>query len=49
MAEVTGQYVPRRWIARPSPAARDGILARRLWDRSAELVGRPHDVVNRDG
>ena len=49
MAGVTGQYVSRRRIARPSPAARDDDLARRLWDRSAALVGLPHEVVSPDG
>lgn len=49
MAGVTGQYVSRRRVARPSLPARDDALARQLWDRSADLVGLPHEVVRLDG
>jgi NAD(P)-dependent dehydrogenase (short-subunit alcohol dehydrogenase family) len=36
---VTGRYFSRRREARTSVAARDDVLARRLWDASADLVG----------
>lgn len=52
MAGVTGQYVSRRRVVRPAPAARDDDLARALWDRSADLVGLPRQLpgqLTRDG
>ncbi len=36
-----GGYLIRKALAQPDPAARDGALARRLWDESARLVGLP--------
>lgn len=39
VAGLTGQYLSRRRVVRPAPAARDDALARALWRRSAELVG----------
>ncbi|MBW3665940.1 MAG: SDR family NAD(P)-dependent oxidoreductase [Actinobacteria bacterium] len=35
----TGGYYTRRRRTQPSPAARDGRLARRLWEASADAVG----------
>ncbi len=38
-AGVTGQYFSEQQPTTPSPAARDDEAARRLWTRSAELLG----------
>jgi NAD(P)-dependent dehydrogenase (short-subunit alcohol dehydrogenase family) len=40
-APFNGGYLIRKALAQPDPAARDGALARRLWDESARLVGLP--------
>ena len=40
-APFHGGYVIRKTLAQPDPAARDGALARRLWEESARLVGLP--------
>jgi NAD(P)-dependent dehydrogenase (short-subunit alcohol dehydrogenase family) len=40
-APFHGGYLIRKALAQPDPAARDGALARRLWDESARLVGLP--------
>ena len=40
-APFHGGYVIRKALAQPDPAARDGTLARRLWEESARLVGLP--------
>lgn len=39
VADLTGRYLSRRRVVRPSPAARDDALAQAFWRRSAELVG----------
>lgn len=39
VAEVTGRYFVRGRARRPSAAARDAAAARRLWERSEQLVG----------
>jgi NAD(P)-dependent dehydrogenase (short-subunit alcohol dehydrogenase family) len=36
---VTGRYFAKQRETLPSPAARDPLLARRLWEASAELAG----------
>lgn len=38
-ADVTGQYFSGQQPTEPSPAARDDDAARRLWGRSADLLG----------
>jgi NAD(P)-dependent dehydrogenase (short-subunit alcohol dehydrogenase family) len=38
-AEASGAYVVRGRITEPSAAARDGVMASRLWDRSLDLAG----------
>ena len=43
-AELTGEYVEDEKVATPSEPARDEVLARGLWERSAELVGLPADA-----
>jgi NAD(P)-dependent dehydrogenase (short-subunit alcohol dehydrogenase family) len=40
-APFHGGYLIRKALAQPDPAARDGALARRLWEESARLVGLP--------
>jgi NAD(P)-dependent dehydrogenase (short-subunit alcohol dehydrogenase family) len=40
-APFHGGYLIRKALADPDPTARDGALARRLWDESARLVGLP--------
>lgn len=44
LAGVSGRYFSRRRPVRPSVAARNDVLARRLWDLSAQLVGVPRDL-----
>src|SRR3954447_12275358 len=44
-AGLTGEYVQDEKVARPSARAQDDDLARRLWDRSAELAGLPADAL----
>jgi NAD(P)-dependent dehydrogenase (short-subunit alcohol dehydrogenase family) len=39
VAAVSGRYFIKSREAQPSPAARDGAAARRLWDESARLAG----------
>ena len=39
VADVTGEYFANCGKRQPSRAARDDRLARRLWDRSEDLVG----------
>jgi hypothetical protein len=41
---LNGEYVEDEKVVRPSEQARDDSLARRLWERSAELVGLPADA-----
>ncbi len=38
-ADVSGRYFSGQQPTEPSPAARDRTAARRLWERSAELLG----------
>jgi retinol dehydrogenase 14 len=38
---VTGKYFEKAKMVEPAPLARDGILARRLWDVSASMVHLP--------
>ena len=40
-AGLTGAYVEDEKVVAPSAEAQDDALARRLWERSAELVGLP--------
>jgi NAD(P)-dependent dehydrogenase (short-subunit alcohol dehydrogenase family) len=40
---LDGEYVVDERVKQPNAAARDDALARALWERSAELVGLPHD------
>jgi NAD(P)-dependent dehydrogenase (short-subunit alcohol dehydrogenase family) len=42
---LTGTYVQDEKILAPSPQAQDEMLAKRLWERSAELTGLPADAV----
>ena len=49
VAGQTGGYWVGRRRRRPAPQARDHELARRLWDRSAALVGVTPDGWQRDG
>jgi NAD(P)-dependent dehydrogenase (short-subunit alcohol dehydrogenase family) len=44
-ASLTGEYIEDEKVATPSAQAQDHELARRLWDRSAELVGLPADAI----
>jgi retinol dehydrogenase 12 len=44
-ASLTGQYVEDEKVAVPSAQAQDDELARRLWERSAQLVGLPADAL----
>lgn len=44
-AALNGEYVEDEKVAQPSERARDDGLARRLWERSAELVGLPADAL----
>jgi len=39
VARVSGRYFIKSREAEPSPAARDGAAARRLWDESARIAG----------
>ncbi len=41
LAGVTGAYLDGRRVSRPSRMARDDVLARDLWDRSADLLDLP--------
>jgi NAD(P)-dependent dehydrogenase (short-subunit alcohol dehydrogenase family) len=43
-AGLDGEYLEDEKVVSPSEQARDDTLARRLWDRSAELVGLPADA-----
>ena len=43
--ELNGEYVEDEKVATPSAQARDGALARELWERSAHLVGLPADAL----
>jgi NAD(P)-dependent dehydrogenase (short-subunit alcohol dehydrogenase family) len=38
---LTGEYIEDEKVAKPSDTARDPALARRLWERSAQLAGLP--------
>jgi NAD(P)-dependent dehydrogenase (short-subunit alcohol dehydrogenase family) len=42
---LTGAYVQDEKVQAPSAQAQDELLAERLWERSAELVGLPADAV----
>jgi NAD(P)-dependent dehydrogenase (short-subunit alcohol dehydrogenase family) len=44
-AGLTGEYVVDEKVATPSAQAQDDLLAQRLWERSAELVGLPADAL----
>src|SRR5436305_7435813 len=44
-AELDGEYVQDERVASPNATAQDDELARRLWERSAELVGLPADSL----
>jgi retinol dehydrogenase 12 len=44
-ASLTGQYIEDEKVAVPSAQAQDDELARRLWERSAQLVGLPADAL----
>ncbi len=44
-APLTGEYIEDERVAVPSVQARDDELARRLWERSADLVGLPADAL----
>ena len=44
-AGLTGEYIEDESVTSPSAAACDDDLARRLWERSAELVGLPADAL----
>jgi len=39
MADVSGQYFMDRKVRELTAAARDDVLAARMWDLSAELTG----------
>ena len=41
LATTTGEYFVDRKVTKPTAHARDDGTARRLWERSAELVGLP--------
>src|SRR5581483_10011669 len=41
---LTGEYVQDEKVISPSGQARDPLLAERLWERSAELVGLPAET-----
>jgi hypothetical protein len=41
--DLNGVYVDDEKVSTASPAASDDMLARALWERSAELVGVPAD------
>jgi NAD(P)-dependent dehydrogenase (short-subunit alcohol dehydrogenase family) len=43
--ELTGAYLEDEKVTEPSEQARSDELARRLWERSAELVGLPADAL----
>jgi retinol dehydrogenase 12 len=43
-AALTGEYIVDEKIVPPSAQALDDTLARRLWERSAQLVGLPFDA-----
>jgi retinol dehydrogenase 12 len=47
MADVTGEYLSRRRVTRPSSMAQDDLMARRLWEHSAELVGIERSEISR--
>ena len=40
-AALTGEYIEDGKVVVPSAQAQDANLARRLWERSAQLVGLP--------
>jgi NAD(P)-dependent dehydrogenase (short-subunit alcohol dehydrogenase family) len=42
--ELDGEYIEDEKVAEPSAQARDAVLGRGLWERSAELVGLPSDT-----
>jgi retinol dehydrogenase-12 len=44
-AELDGEYVQDEKVAKPSAQAQNDELARKLWERSAELVGLPADTL----
>jgi len=44
-AGLTGEYIQDARVLAPSAQAQDELLAERLWERSAELVGLPADAV----
>jgi NAD(P)-dependent dehydrogenase (short-subunit alcohol dehydrogenase family) len=41
---ITGRYFSRRRAVPPSKVARNQVLARRLWDASADMVGLSRDL-----
>jgi NAD(P)-dependent dehydrogenase (short-subunit alcohol dehydrogenase family) len=43
-AALTGEYIVDEKVMPPSAQALDDTLARRLWERSAQLVGMPFDA-----
>lgn len=44
VGDVTGSYFSRRRAVPPSKTARSHVLARRLWDASADMVGLSRDL-----
>jgi NAD(P)-dependent dehydrogenase (short-subunit alcohol dehydrogenase family) len=48
LATVTGQYFDGRRVSRPSRDARDDLVARRLWDHSAQHLGPPPSQIRAD-
>ena len=48
VADVSGAYFDRRERTSPARAATDAELRRRLWERSADLVGLPASVPEDD-
>jgi hypothetical protein len=48
-ADVSGRYFSKREVATPSGAARDPAAARRLWERSAAILGVDEPLPAADG
>jgi NAD(P)-dependent dehydrogenase (short-subunit alcohol dehydrogenase family) len=48
-ASLTGEYIEDEKVSTPSAQAQDDVLARELWDRSAELVELPAEAGQASG
>jgi NAD(P)-dependent dehydrogenase (short-subunit alcohol dehydrogenase family) len=49
LSDVTGRYFEKGRAVAPAPLAEDPVLARKLWDASAALVGLPPSVSGNPG